>query len=41
MTELWTPMAFTAKEAENHGGHYVAAIGSSSQESRSIRLAPR
>ena len=27
MTELWTPMAFTAKEAENHGGHYVAAIG--------------
>ncbi len=27
VTELWTPMAFTAKDAENHGGHYVAAIG--------------
>src|SRR5688572_723986 len=26
-TELWTPMAFTAQEAQNHGGHYVAAIG--------------
>ena len=27
VTELWTPMAFTAQEAQNHGGHYVAAIG--------------
>ena len=25
--DLWTPMAFTAQEAQNHGGHYVAAIG--------------
>jgi putative ABC transport system permease protein len=25
--ELWTPMAFTAQEAQNHGGHYVSAIG--------------
>ena len=27
VTELWTPMAFTAQEAQNHGGHYVAAMG--------------
>ena len=26
-TDLWTPMAFTAQEAQNHGGHYVSAIG--------------
>jgi len=26
-TELWTPMAFTAQQAENHGGHSLAAIG--------------
>jgi putative ABC transport system permease protein len=25
--DLWTPMAFTAKDAQNHGGHFVAAIG--------------
>jgi putative ABC transport system permease protein len=25
--DLWTPMGFTAQEAQNHGGHYVAAIG--------------
>jgi putative ABC transport system permease protein len=25
--ELWTPMAFTAQDAQNHGGHSVAAIG--------------
>ena len=26
-TELWTPMAFTEKQAQQHGGHYVSAIG--------------
>ena len=26
-TELWVPMAFTAQETQNHGGHYIAAIG--------------
>lgn len=25
--ELWTPMAFTAQDAQNHGGHFVSAIG--------------
>jgi putative ABC transport system permease protein len=25
--ELWTPMAFTAQQAQNHGGHYLSAIG--------------
>jgi putative ABC transport system permease protein len=25
--ELWTPMAFTAQQAQNHGGHSLAAIG--------------
>jgi putative ABC transport system permease protein len=25
--ELWTPMAFTAQQAQQHGGHYVSAIG--------------
>ncbi len=25
--DLWTPMAFTAQDAQNHGGHSVAAIG--------------
>ena len=24
---FWTPMAFTAQQAENHGGHSLAAIG--------------
>ncbi|MEP7343115.1 MAG: ABC transporter permease [Acidobacteriota bacterium] len=26
-TELWTPMGFTAQQAQNHGGHSLAAIG--------------
>jgi putative ABC transport system permease protein len=26
-TELWTPMAFTAQQAQNHGGHSLSAIG--------------
>jgi putative ABC transport system permease protein len=26
-TDLWTPLAFTAKDAQNHGGHYLSAIG--------------
>ena len=25
--EVWTPMAFTAQQAQQHGGHYVSAIG--------------
>jgi putative ABC transport system permease protein len=25
--ELWTPMAFTAQQAQNHGGHFLSAIG--------------
>ena len=25
--DLWTPMAFTAQDAQNHGGHSVAAMG--------------
>lgn len=25
--DLWTPMAFTEQEAQNHGGHSLAAIG--------------
>lgn len=25
-TELWTPMAFTAKDAENHGGHFIGVV---------------
>jgi putative ABC transport system permease protein len=25
--DLWTPMAFTAGQAQNHGGHSLAAIG--------------
>ncbi|HZF39625.1 MAG TPA: ABC transporter permease, partial [Blastocatellia bacterium] len=24
---LWTPMAFTAQQAQNHGGHWLGAIG--------------
>jgi len=24
---LWTPMAFTAQQAQQHGGHYVSAVG--------------
>jgi putative ABC transport system permease protein len=24
---LWTPMAFTAQQAQNHGGHWLMAIG--------------
>src|SRR5215217_2155627 len=26
-TEIWTPMAFTAQQAEQHGSHYLGAIG--------------
>jgi putative ABC transport system permease protein len=26
-SDLWTPMAFTAQQAQNHGGHSLAAIG--------------
>ena len=26
-TDLWMPIAFDARERENHGGHHVAAIG--------------
>jgi predicted permease len=26
-TELWTPMGFTSDDAQNHGGHYLSAIG--------------
>jgi putative ABC transport system permease protein len=26
-TELWTPIAFTAQQAQQHGGHYLQAIG--------------
>lgn len=26
-TELWTPMAFTAQQAQQHGGHYISALG--------------
>jgi putative ABC transport system permease protein len=26
-TELWTPMGFTAQQAQQHGAHYVSAIG--------------
>jgi putative ABC transport system permease protein len=25
--DLWTPMAFTSQQAQNHGGHFLAAIG--------------
>jgi putative ABC transport system permease protein len=25
--DLWAPMAFTAQESQNHGGHYISAIG--------------
>lgn len=25
--DLWTPMAFTADQAKQHGGHYVTAVG--------------
>jgi putative ABC transport system permease protein len=25
--ELWTPMAFTPQQAQNHGGHWLGAIG--------------
>jgi putative ABC transport system permease protein len=24
---IWTPMAFTTQQAQNHGGHYLSAIG--------------
>ncbi len=27
LNDLWTPMAFTAEQAQNHGGHSLAAIG--------------
>jgi putative ABC transport system permease protein len=26
-SDLWTPMGFTAQEAQSHGDHYVSAIG--------------
>src|ERR1051325_215122 len=26
-TDLWTPMAFTAQQAQSHGSHFLAAIG--------------
>ncbi|HKP88121.1 MAG TPA: ABC transporter permease [Blastocatellia bacterium] len=26
-TDLWTPMAFTAQQAQSHGGHYLQTIG--------------
>jgi putative ABC transport system permease protein len=26
-TELWTPMAFAAQDAQQHGGHYIQVIG--------------
>jgi putative ABC transport system permease protein len=26
-TALWTPMGFTQDDAQNHGGHYLSAIG--------------
>ncbi|MGA9769122.1 MAG: ABC transporter permease [Blastocatellia bacterium] len=26
-TELWTPIAFTAQDSQQHGGHYIQAIG--------------
>ncbi len=26
-TELWAPMGFTAQDAQQHGGHYLGAIG--------------
>ena len=26
-TELWTPMAFTPQQAQEYGGHYLAAVG--------------
>jgi putative ABC transport system permease protein len=26
-TELWRPMGFSSEEAQNHGGHYLSAIG--------------
>ncbi len=25
--DLWTPIAFTAQQAQNHGGHYLQAVG--------------
>jgi putative ABC transport system permease protein len=31
--QLWTPMAFTAQQAQNRGGHSLAAIGLLKQES--------
>jgi putative ABC transport system permease protein len=26
-TELWTPIAFTARQAQQHGSHYISVIG--------------
>ncbi|HSE99131.1 MAG TPA: ABC transporter permease, partial [Blastocatellia bacterium] len=26
-TEIWTPMAFTARDSQNYGGRYISAIG--------------
>jgi putative ABC transport system permease protein len=26
-TGFWTPMAFTGRDAQNHGNHYIAAVG--------------
>ena len=26
-TELWRPMGFTGQESQNHGGHYLSAVG--------------
>jgi len=25
--DLWTPMAFTAQQAQNHGGHFLSVVG--------------
>jgi putative ABC transport system permease protein len=25
--DLWTPIAFTAQQAQNHGGHYLSVVG--------------
>jgi putative ABC transport system permease protein len=27
-TEVWAPMGFTARDAQNHGGHFISAIAS-------------
>jgi putative ABC transport system permease protein len=29
--EVWTPMAFTGRDTQNHGGHYISVMGSLKQ----------